>query len=106
MEKLYDIIETAVLNDSFIRFPNDVDMLLANGVIRSRGIAANGMTYTIDGIYWTDKNRNIYSPLLQYAIYRKSPIPELEVIGTFSPDGMSSGVTSMIKKENRYHSIL
>lgn len=105
MEKLYEMIEKAVCNKNFIKFPSDIDMQLVNGAIRSRGMAANGMTYTIDGIYWTDEKRNIYSPLLQYSFFKESPIPELKVIGTFTPDGMSSGVISMIKKENRYYSI-
>lgn len=106
MKKLYEAVERAVINRTFIRFPCDIDMLLVNGAIRSRGIAANGMTYTIDGIYWMDEKRNIYSPLLQYSFYKESPIPELKVIGTFAPDGLSSGITSMIKKENRYHCII
>ena len=105
MEKLYEMIENAVCNKTFIRFTSDIDVQLVNGAIRSRGMAANGMTYTIDQIFWMDEKRNIYSPLLQYSFYRESPIPELKVIGTFSPDGNSSGITSMIKKENRYYSI-
>ena len=100
-EKLYDAVETAVKEKKPLEFPAYVFPVLQVGV------APTGPTFTIPGLLWMDDERNIYQAWMQIEFRSKSAdLPGLYVVGTKNPDGHSSGDVSMIKKENRYRTII
>ena len=101
LEKLYDAVETAVQEKKRLQFPENVFPVL------QVGIAPTGPTFTIPGLLWMDDERNIYQAWMQIELHgKRADLPGLYVVGTKSPDGFSSGDISMIKKENRYRTII
>ena len=98
-EKLYDAVEAAVQNKKALVFPANVYPILRVGR------APTGTTFTIPGLLWMDDERNIYQAWMQIEVEFNS-LPGLYVVGTKNPDGLSSGDVSVIKKENRYRTII
>ena len=99
LEKLYDAVETAVQKKKALVFPEKVFPILQVGA------APTGPTFTIPGLLWMDDERNIYQAWMQIELEYNS-LPGLYVVGTKTPDGISCGNVSVIKKENRYRTII
>lgn len=98
IQTLYKAIEEAVREKKPVK--------ILDGIILKTGYAPTGTTFTIPGLYWMDEERNIYEAWMQIE-YRQSDIfPGLYVLGSRTPGGLSSGITSMFRKENRYKSII
>lgn len=57
--------------------------------------------YSLDGVYWSD-GEELFSVFMEIRNRRREMLPGLYVIGTYTPDGFSSGDLTMIRKENRY----
>ena len=99
-ENLLEAIEEAVTNDKPVRFPEEPQPTLT--VCSS----PTGSAFRVERAYWVDENRNVYNVWLQIQHRRGEPFPGLYVVGTVALDGASSGNTSIIRKENRYHTII
>ena len=100
-KKLYDAVEAAVQNKKSLEFPANVFPVLQVGV------APTGPTFSIPGLLWMDDERNIYQAWMQIEFNpKRADLPGLYVVGTKNPDGLSSGDASVIKKENRYRTII
>lgn len=97
-EQLYEAIEEAVREKKQVSIPN--------GILLKTGYAPTGTTFTIPELYWMDEERNIYEAWMQIEYRHADMFPGLYVSGSRTPDGLSSGITSMFRKENRYKSII
>lgn len=97
-ERLYEVIEEAVREKKQIRIPD--------GITLKTGYAPTGTTFTIPGLYWMDEERNIYEAWMQIEYRQSDMFPGLYVSGSRTPDGLSSGITSMFNKENRYKTMI
>lgn len=101
IEKLYDAVETAVKEKKPLEFPVNVFPVLQVGV------APTGPTFSIPELLWMDEQRNIYQAWMQIEFKpKRADMPALYVVGTKNPDGLSSGDVSVIKKENRYRTVI
>lgn len=98
MKQLYEAIEEAVRENKPVKIPK--------GIMLKTGCAPTGTTFTIPGLYWMDEKRNIYEAWMQIEYRRSDLFPGLYVMGSRTPDGLSSGITSMFREENRYNSIV
>lgn len=98
LDKLCEMIETAVKAKCPIIFPEGIYPVLQ---------VSAGPTFTIPRLAWIDESRNVYQAFMRIEFHsHREMLPGLYVVGTRTLDGRSSGDLSMIKKENRYRSII
>ncbi|WP_296969645.1 hypothetical protein [uncultured Eubacterium sp.] len=111
---LYNAIETAVEESTYISFREEFNLLISEGFLKSCGTMPDfGIVFTIDNLLWTDKFHNVYKSIIapdwkgkiktpSVSLYSKSFI----VVGSLTPDGFSSGNVDMFKADNRYKTII
>lgn len=111
---LYQIIEKAAKEGTGLSFGEDINLLIGEGLIKSCGTMPDyGVVFTIDNLLWTDDSHNVYKPIIAFdfilerkiggvPFYHKSFI----VVGSLTPDSLSSDDISMFKSENRYQTLL
>ena len=98
LERAYEVIEYAAEHKTPVELPDDIRL---ETVMRGPG------HFLIKGLYWIDDERNVYQAVLEPATRRTHDyLPGMYLWGTNNLDGMSSGDTSMIRKENRYKTII
>ena len=101
VDLLYSVVEDAVKNKKPIDMFK-ISSILKTGDFYLYGSGANGLLFTFNGLKWVENNR-IYSCLIQPKIRSKNYFPVwVPVISVDDRDHSSSGILSMIKKENRY----
>lgn len=107
---LYQIIEDSIENGTGIIFDENISMMLADGLIKSCGTMANhGIVFTIDNLLWTDSMHNIYKPIIAMSFVETKKdafVPFYDkrfvVVGSITPDGLSSSDVSMFNSDSRY----
>ena len=87
---LYAAVEKSVATKSQLIFPEEVI---------GYSITVGSNYYLLPDLFWMDERRNVYQVWLRAE-------DGLRVVGSCTPDGMSSGDLSMIKQENRYKTII
>lgn len=92
--EVYEAIEEAVREKKQVKIPE--------GILLKTGYAPTGTTFTISELYWVDEERNIYEAWMQIEYRKSDMLPGLYVSGSRTLDGLSSGITSVFRKENRY----
>lgn len=95
LEKLYEAIEYAVINNKPVKFFDEDTEKLQLKMLP-------GQRLLITNLYWTDQNRNIYNPILEAQYRAEHNIAQLYVTGNMELNNTTSGRTWMFVKENRY----
>lgn len=111
---LYQTIESAVEENTYISFGEEFNLLISEGFLKSCGtIPDYGIVFTIDNLLWTDKLHNVYKPIIAPDWKGKIKTPSVSlhsksfiVVGSLTPDGFSSCNVDMFKADNRYKTII
>lgn len=102
LDKIYSCVEEAVATRKPIKFWEIERFLLPGDFYWIGNASANGYVFEFNGLRWIEDGE-IYSCRIQPQILPNSIIPEwVPIISRNERTGSSSGVLSMIKKENRY----
>jgi len=98
LNKMYEAVEYAAEHRAPVVLPDDIRLELE---MRGSG------HLRIKNLYWLDEQRNVYQAILEPAVHKSHDyLPGMYLWGTNNLDGMSSGDVSMIRKENRYKTII
>lgn len=106
VDLLYSIVEEAVLTREEIDFFKIIEFLKPEDFYLF-GRGTNGLLFQFNGLKWVDDDGEIYNCLIQPQVRLKSLFPKWYPVITYNDrDRSSSGILSMIKKENRYNKII